>query len=538
MFETDSLRASATGMEIVDRARRRQGWTKTCTPTWWQTAHTSRATLRRFWLGKPIQRDNFIAICAAVGISNWSEIADTKLVPESEQTVLADWGEAPELDSFYGRTAELNQLVEWILQDRCKVIAVLGLGGIGKTTLAVMLADQIQEQFEVLIWRSLKVAQSIESLLSSLLSVLSSTQVVLSPGEIDRGISQLIEYLRQRRCLIILDEAEVIFASDKSKSLPGVGRCREGYEGYGELLRRVSSDRHQSCIVLTSREKPAEIAVLQGENLPVRSLPLRGLQPQEAIEIFKAKGYSGSEPGLTELIALYGGNPLALKVITTMIQEVFDGNVAEFLSQSTLVLGDRLRTLLQQQVNRLCELEKELLYWLTIEREPVSLSRLQANLHMPPAASFVVEALASLERRSLLEKVTPADRVLYALQPFVMKYLTEELIEQVLDEIDAVLETQNIEHFQVFRNHSLVKPNVASNPDDRSAYQVLARLVQSLQREFRSESNLESHLLEIHGLLRERSPLAVGYAGCNLRILFKALKIDSSNSDWQDIPMR
>jgi len=538
MFDTDSLRASARGKEIVDRARRRQGWTKTCTAAWWQIAHTSRATLRRFWLGKPIQRDNFIAICAAVGISNWSEIADTKLVPESERTVLADWGEAPELDSFYGRTAELNQLEEWISQDRCKVIALLGLGGIGKTTLGVMLADQIQEQFEVLIWRSLKGTQSIQSLLSSLLSVLSSTQVVVSTEEIARGISQLIEYLRQRRCLIILDEAEVIFASDKSKSRPGVGRCREGYEGYGELLRRVSIDRHQSCIVLTSREKPQEIAVLQGENLPVRSLPLKGLQSQEAIEIFQAKGYSGSESGLTELIALYGGNPLALKAIATMIQEVFDGNVAEFLSQSTLVLGDRLRTLLQQQFNRLCELEKELVYWLAIEREPVSLSRLQANLHVPPAASFVVEALASLERRSLLEKVMPVDRVLYALQPLVMKYVTEELIEQVLDEIDAVLETQNIEHFQVFRNHSLVKPNAPSNPDDRSAYQVLARLVQSLQREFRSESNLESHLLQIHGLLRKRSPLAVGYAGRNLRILFKALKIDSSNSDWQDIPMR
>ncbi len=538
MFATDSLRASATGMEIVDRARRRQGWTKTCTATWWQTAHTSRATLRRFWLGKPIQRDNFIAICAAVGIGNWLEIADTKLVPESEPTVLEDWGEAPELDSFYGRTAELNQLVEWILQDRCKVIALLGLGGIGKTTLAVMLADQIQEQFEVLIWRSLKVAQSIESLLGSLLSVLSSSQVAVSPGEIDRGISQLIEYLRQRRCLIVLDEAEVIFASDKSKSRPGVGRCREGYEGYGELWRRVSSDRHQSCIVLTSREKPQEIALLQGENLPVRSLQLRGLPPQEAIEIFRAKGYSDSEPGLTELIALYGGNPLALKVITTMIQEVFDGNVVEFLSQSTLVLGDRLRTLLQQQVNRLSELEKELLYWLTIEREPVSLSRLQANLHVPPAASSIVEALASLERRSLLEKVTPADRVLYALQPLVMKYVTEELIEQVLDEIDAVLETQNIEHFQVFRNHSLVKPNAPSNPDDRSAYQVLARLVQSLQREFRSESNLESHLLQIHGLLRKRSPLAVGYAGRNLREIFQALAIYSNPSDWQDISIR
>src|SRR5919202_2479029 len=80
------------------------------------------------------------------------------MAPVQKPLRLQDWGEAPEVSSFYGRTEELCQLEQWILQDCCKVIALLGMGGIGKTTLAVMLAERIQEQFEFLVWRSLKIA--------------------------------------------------------------------------------------------------------------------------------------------------------------------------------------------------------------------------------------------------------------------------------------------------------------------------------------------------------------------------------------------
>ncbi|BAB76108.1 hypothetical protein ACN23B_22120 [Anabaena sp. FACHB-709] len=48
---SNSLKASTTGLTIVDKVRKRLGWTKTSTARWWQDAHTSRATLRRFWQG-------------------------------------------------------------------------------------------------------------------------------------------------------------------------------------------------------------------------------------------------------------------------------------------------------------------------------------------------------------------------------------------------------------------------------------------------------------------------------------------------------
>ena len=43
-----------------------------------------------------------------------------------------DWGESPELSEFYGRAAQLATLEQWTLQDGCQLVAIVGMGGIGK----------------------------------------------------------------------------------------------------------------------------------------------------------------------------------------------------------------------------------------------------------------------------------------------------------------------------------------------------------------------------------------------------------------------
>lgn len=76
--------------------------------------------------------------------------------PTLPPVLRCDWGEAIDVTTFYGRVEELATLTHWIVSDRCRLILLLGMGGIGKTSLSVKLAEQLQGSFEYLIWRSLR----------------------------------------------------------------------------------------------------------------------------------------------------------------------------------------------------------------------------------------------------------------------------------------------------------------------------------------------------------------------------------------------
>ena len=62
------------------------------------------------------------------------------------------------------------------------------------------------------------------------------------------------------------------------------------FQDRGEFLRRLGDVLHESCIVVTSREKPEEIAALQGDKLPVRVWQLQGLDEIAGRELLQAKG--------------------------------------------------------------------------------------------------------------------------------------------------------------------------------------------------------------------------------------------------------
>src|SRR6266700_2177856 len=53
----------------------------------------------------------------------------------SARSPRVDWGEALDVPSFYGREGELTTLAQWVVQGRCRVVSVLGMGGIGKSAL-------------------------------------------------------------------------------------------------------------------------------------------------------------------------------------------------------------------------------------------------------------------------------------------------------------------------------------------------------------------------------------------------------------------
>ena len=184
-----------------------------------------------------------------------------------------DWGEAPDTVRFVGRAEELALLRRWVLDESCRLVAVLGMGGIGKTSLAARLAQTAAPNFERVYWRSLRNAPSVSEWLAGAIAFLSDQRVVPPPSESER-ITALVQLLRKRRCLLVLDNSETLFEPGQREGL-----YRTGMDGYGRLLQAVGETLHRSCLVLTSREAPPELAMLGGG---ARELELHGLGCTEA----------------------------------------------------------------------------------------------------------------------------------------------------------------------------------------------------------------------------------------------------------------
>jgi hypothetical protein len=226
----------------------------------------------------------------------------------------------------------------------------------------------------------------------------------------------VINYLRSHRCLIILDDIQTIFSSQQL-----AGNYQPGYENYGAFFKQITESSHNSCLILLSWEKPREIAALEGENRPCKSLQLNGLGP-EAQEIFTEKGLAEPEKW-SELIDLYRGNPLWLNIVATFIQDLFGGSVSEFLSYDTLFLGD-LESLLHQHFDRLTASEQQAIAWLANTPEPADISKIPENLQLSPPE--LLKVMQSLGRRSLVETVKQNGRSHFTIWPVIREYITNK----------------------------------------------------------------------------------------------------------------
>ncbi len=336
-----------------------------------------------------------------------------------------DLGEVPSIEHFYGREYELETLREWIDKEHCRVVAILGMGGIGKTSLVAQLCDDIKRHFTMFFWRSLHNALPFQQYIQQAIQFFSHQQQGELPQSSSEQIAMLIQYLRQYHCLLVLDNFESLFEAGQR-----TGRYREGYEAYGQLLKRVGEANHSSCVIVTGREKPNEIVHLEGITLPVRSLSLAGMGQNEGRALIEREGIIGQDEEWAILIQRYAGNPLALKLVSSSIRTLFRGSIAHFLEEQENVFGD-INDLLERQFLRLTESEQELLYWLAIEREAVSMNVLRENLVQPLSKKMLLEALDSLYRRSLVETGNDAR---FQLQPVIMEYLTGKLIEQAYND--------------------------------------------------------------------------------------------------------
>ncbi|MFM6193067.1 MAG: NB-ARC domain-containing protein, partial [Planktothrix sp.] len=332
-----------------------------------------------------------------------------------------DWGDIPEVPIFYGRQDDLLTLKQWILTDSCRVVGVWGMAGMGKTALSVQLSQQLANQFQFVIWRSLHYPQSVLNILTDWLQFFSADSEILSPHTFPNLVSQLMDYLRNYRCLLVLDEVGSLFAMGQL-----AGKYRKEYQEYGYLFRLIAETKHQSCLLLISLEKSRELDLLDGDNYPVRYYKLKGLAKRDAKLLLREKGLA-DESELSSLIEQYEGNPLYLNIISGMILDLFNGKASDFLRKNATLL-DEIKDLLNEYLQRLSKLEIEVMYQLAIASSPLNIDRIQQAIPTPVSASLLMEALKSLRGRSLVEKITENDEPLFVLSRIICQYILERFL--------------------------------------------------------------------------------------------------------------
>lgn len=431
-----------------------------------------------------------------------------------------DWGEAPDVSIFFGRYEDLTILTQWLLTDSCRLIAILGMGGIGKTALVTKLAYQAAQNFKYIFWRSLRNAPPLSEILAEAILFVSDQQDIDLPEDTEKAITRLIDYLAKKRCLFILDNAESILQEDQA------GHYRDGYEAYGRLLQRVGDSNHKSCLLVTSREKPREIGQFEGETLPVRSYQLNGLGQDEGRQLLTGKGVSGSDEAWRSLVNYYSGNPLALNLVAEMIREVYNGHINHFLAEDEIIFG-RIGDVIKEQFDRLSTLEQSLMYWLAIEREPVSKETLTDNLVTPIPRRELMIAWRSLRRRSFIERVERG----FTLQNVVMEYVTTRLIKEICQEI--ISETSII-----FHSHALMKAQAREYVRESQVRLILKPLLEQLRLTLVNQKQIERKSEAILSSVRENPQLRAGYSAGNLLNLLAYKNSGIGSLDFSGVVIR
>ncbi|MEA5515388.1 NB-ARC domain-containing protein [Nodularia sp. UHCC 0506] len=439
--------------------------------------------------------------------------------PLNEMKTYQDWGDAPDVSVFYSRTQELATLEQWIVGDGCRLVVLLGMGGIGKTHLSVKLAEQIQHHFDYLIWRSLVSAPPLQQLTRDILNFLNQGEENNLPIRLEEQISTLMQILKTKRCLLILDNTETIL-----KSGVLAGQYQKGYENYRTFFQALGQRQHNSCLLLTTREKPQEISFMQGETLPVRCLKLAGLTMQAGQQLLQVKGcFLESELCLQKFIEKYSGNPLALKIISAIAQDLYNGNISELLKSKLFIPGE-INEVLEQQFNRLPVSEKNFLYWLTLEQEQFDESALKVGELPEISPQNISETIRSLLHRSLLEKKNKK----FFLQPVVREYLQNKIIDEILEEIES-------ENILLLNQYPLLKSEAKEYVRQGQIQLFIQPLADRLLTLYKSRNKIEIKFQNILVNLRENTSLEPGYAVGNIINLLCKLQIELTGYDFSDL---
>jgi hypothetical protein len=312
---------------------------------------------------------------------------------------------APKITHFYGRETELQTLSHWLINQNTRLISILGLPGIGKTTLVKKFVDLNLQNFNIIIWKNIKLSDSLDSIIAEIFKAINSEII-----QTENKLTQLFNLFRQQKCLIIIDNIQELFTPEQL-----AGKYKPEYKDYKTFLTMITEIEHQSNLILISQEQCQEMICIAEELYPIKCLDLPGLDNTDILKNQKLK----NEKSWSTLINLYEGNPAYLQDISSLIRNIFQGRVSEFLSEGLLLTED-MKYQLNELFNRLSTVEQQIILELSKYNKPVSREHLRESLSL--SSMELINGLQSLKRRYLVTTIE-SDKTLFILSPVFREYV-------------------------------------------------------------------------------------------------------------------
>ncbi|KAG1333933.1 putative disease resistance protein RGA1 [Cocos nucifera] len=210
---------------------------------------------------------------------------------------------------IYGRDHDKEEVINFLLYvDTIKDVSVLpivGLGGVGKTTLAQLVYNdrRIEEQFELRMWVCISKNFDIPRIIRAIIERMMGTNCELS--DIEMMQSLLREKLREQKFLLVLDD---VWNEEEAE-----------WERLKPLLR---GGKKGSKIIVTSRSE--RVASIMGSFAPLR---LQVLSTDDCWTLFRQRAFGlgkGEETSRLveigkEIVQKCGGLPLAAKALGSLM---------------------------------------------------------------------------------------------------------------------------------------------------------------------------------------------------------------------------
>ena len=399
------------------------------------------------------------------------------------------------------------------------VAALMGAGGMGKSTIVRVWADDHRDDVEQLFWGGFKNRPPLADVLVEARRFLRPSPAVSEDEPLSAHIDALLEEIRRRPVVVVLDNLESIMRVEAS-----AGEFDEDHAPLADMIRQACEQPARGLLLLTSREKPDVVADLELGGDHLCPLPLAGLAVDDVERLLTSFDVRSDDRDDTQRFATHhGGNPYAIRFAALYIRNNYAGDLHAYVEDG-LPLPRRVRDLLQEQLDRLSALARICVLRVAAQRAPLPTAELVDGLAFRWKRPEVVAAIEELQKHLMLEP-SPADEL--GLQNLLVEHATDTFIDDLVEALAAEPADQLAD---VATAVPLLTPAAESHLLTAQSHAMARPVAKELERRLGSPM-VHDHLLKLIDHHRGRPANAVGYALGTVVNLLLAESDDLSAAD-------